>query len=51
MWLCGHWHFAFRHGHVKSPLADTIFAALPGWLDPLHRKQRVGSTVRAPHPR
>ncbi|HEY1357039.1 MAG TPA: hypothetical protein VGF21_01925 [Thermoleophilaceae bacterium] len=38
MWLAGHWHFAVRHGNVKSPLADIILAKSPGWLDPLHRK-------------
>jgi hypothetical protein len=35
MWLAGHWHFAFRQHQPKSSLADTIFASLPGWLDPL----------------
>jgi hypothetical protein len=25
LWLAGHWHYAARHHHYKSPLAERIF--------------------------
>ena len=35
LWLVGHWHYALRHHHYKSPLAQRIFQQLiPGRLDP-----------------
>jgi hypothetical protein len=43
MWLAGHWHFGLRHGQPKSSLADTLFASLPSWLDPLHRYRPPGA--------
>jgi hypothetical protein len=34
LWLAGHWHFAVKHHHFRSPLARRIFAQLPPTLDP-----------------
>src|ERR1035441_4059920 len=35
VWLAGHWHYALRHHHYKSPLAQRIFQQLlPVQLDP-----------------
>lgn len=37
-WLAGHWLYALRHHHVRSPLARHIFLqALPSRLDPTRR--------------
>lgn len=37
-WLCGHWLFALRHHHYRSPLARRIYLqALPARLDPTRR--------------
>lgn len=34
-WLVGHWLFALRHHHFRSPLARRIFVdALPAHFDP-----------------
>lgn len=34
-WLAGHWLFALRHHHYRSPLARRIYLqALPARLDP-----------------
>jgi hypothetical protein len=34
-WLAGHWLFAVRHHHYRSPLARRIFLqVLPARLDP-----------------
>jgi hypothetical protein len=34
-WLAGHWLYAVRHHHYRSPLARRIFLqALPARLDP-----------------
>jgi hypothetical protein len=35
VWLAGHWHYALRHHHYKSPLAQRVFQQLlPVQLDP-----------------
>ena len=35
VWLAGPWHYALRHHHYKSPLAQRIFQQLlPVQLDP-----------------
>lgn len=37
-WLAGHWLFAIRHHHYRSPLARRLFLqALPARLDPTRR--------------
>lgn len=37
-WLAGHWLYAVRHHHFRSPLARRIFLeALPAPLDPTRR--------------
>lgn len=42
LWLAGHWHYALRHGHYKSPLAGFFFRrCAPAWLDPT----RDGRTI------
>lgn len=34
-WMLGHWHYALRHQHYKSPLARHVFCRLvPPRLDP-----------------
>lgn len=39
LWLTGHWHYALRHQHYKSPLARRLFCcSAPAWLDPTRER-------------
>jgi hypothetical protein len=39
MWLVGQWHYAFRHGGYRSPVAALLFCRWgPAWLDPTRHR-------------